>query len=450
MLLLAGILTVRKLWELPPAVTMCGAIVLTIFSGAWNRIGLGGLPFDRLLIVIVLLAFFLRAPGVSHLPRLQVRNVHLLLCLTIMYVLASALAAGTLTGEVGLLAIIDRVGIAPYLLFLVAPAVFAGRHDRDLLLATLVGLGAYLGLTAIFESLGPHSLVFPHYIAQADSELRGERAGGPFQSSVSEGSATFACAVAAVIAYTQWRGRRARYLAAAVVVVSIFACFLTLERGVWVAAVTATVMTALVTRTGRRLLVPGALTCALVVGCALLLSPSLATKTSNRVNREVSVWDRQNQTFAALRMIKAKPLLGFGWNRYTSDSIEYFRQASDYPMVGFTTPEQLEPLHDTYLSYLVELGLIGTALWLTSLVWGVGGAIFSRQVPALRPWKLGLMAIALFFLVVGFFDPYQAPFPVLLLWVWAGVAQGSAPVAVRARRAMTVADGPGPIAWISA
>ncbi len=65
-LVLAGVLVMRRLWELPPAVTMCAAIALTIFSGAWRQMGLGGLPFDRLLLVIVLLQFFLRAPGVAH------------------------------------------------------------------------------------------------------------------------------------------------------------------------------------------------------------------------------------------------------------------------------------------------------------------------------------------------------------------------------------------------
>lgn len=56
LLILAGVLVVRRLWELPPAFTMCAALALTIFSGAWKQIGLGGLPLDRLLIVLVLLS----------------------------------------------------------------------------------------------------------------------------------------------------------------------------------------------------------------------------------------------------------------------------------------------------------------------------------------------------------------------------------------------------------
>ncbi len=97
--------------------------------------------------------------------------------------------------------------------------------------------------------------------------------------------------------------------------------------------------------------------------------------------------------------------------------------------------EKTLPLHDTYLSYAVELGLVGTLLWLASLLWGVGGAILSRGPADLQRWKLGLLAIAVFFLVVAVFNPYQEPFSVLLLWVWAGVARGSPPLSAQVRRA---------------
>jgi putative inorganic carbon (hco3(-)) transporter len=445
-----GVLVLRKLWELPPAVTMCGGLALTIFSGAWHQIGLGGLPFDRLLILTVIMQICLRAPGTAHMPSLRVRNVHLLLALTIIYVIASAAIAGTLTTETGILTMIDRVGLSPYVLFLLAPSIFAGERERGWLVATLVGLGAYLGVTAIFESLGPHSLVFPHYIVRVDAELPGARAGGPFQSSVSEGFATFACSIAALIALSQWRQPRARYFAAGVAVVSIFGCFLTLERGVWIGAVAGTVIAALVTRRGRRWLLPGICGVAVLLGGALALSPSLSSKASTRVNEQLSVWNRQNQTSAGLRMVAARPLLGFGWNTYEEDSLEYFRQSPNYPLDGTSEPEKPLPLHDTYLSYAVELGMVGALLWLMSLLWGVGGAIFATGPPELRVWKLGMLALGIFFLVVGFVDPYQQSFSQLLLWVWAGVAYGSPSLVAQARAMTNRARASGQIAWTAA
>ncbi len=453
LLVAAGVLIIRWMWTLPPAVTMCGAIALTIFSGSWQQMGLGGLPFDRLLLVVVLLQFLLLAPGVAHSPRPQVRNVHLLMSLTLMYALGSAIASNTLTTQSGFLALVDLFGIAPYLAYLLAPAIFVGPRERNLLLATLTCVGAYLGITAIFESLGPHSLVFPHYIVRVDAELPGERAGGPFQSSLAEGFANFSCAVAAAIAYNVWDGRRRRILAACVAIICLFGAFVTLERGVWIAGVVGVIAMALATRTGRRWLIPGLLIGAIAIVGVLAASPELERKASTRANDQVSVWDRENQAYAGLRMLAARPLFGFGWERYRSDALEYFRE-SNIPMYGYTPgdaapDEKPLPLHDTYLAYAVEIGLVGTLLWLASMVWGVAGSILSAGPPELQPWKLGLIAVASFFVVVAVFNPYQEPFPVLLLWVWAGVARGGPALSTqvaRARLPMLTRGKPG---WLS-
>jgi O-antigen ligase len=427
-LLIVLVYLLHRLWELPPAVMMCVALVLTIFSGNWSSLGLPGFPFlpDRMLIVGVVLALALRAPGTSGRPAIKVRPVHLLLLLLAFYAMASAVAAGTLGTQSGMFALLDRLGIVPFVVFLLAPVIFSGPHERNMLLVTLVGLGAYLGITAVFESLGPHALVFPHYIVTSDAALGEARASGPFESSVTEGFANFACAVAAVMACSQWRGSHKRYLAAAVAVVCIFGCFLTLERGVWIAAVGGAVVAALCTRGGRRWVIPGALVCALVIGGALVLSPALAGKTASRASYQRSVWDRKNQTSAGLRMIESRPLFGFGWHRFEEDGLSYFRQPADYPMTGYSTPERPLVLHNLYLSTAVELGLVGAVLWLTALLWGVGGAIFSRGSADLRPWKLGLLAIGTFFVIIAFVNPQQQNFTELLLWAWAGVALGAA------------------------
>jgi O-antigen ligase len=429
LLIVAAVLALRRLWELPPAVTMCAAIVLTVLSGGWSQIGLAGLPLNRLLVAVALLQIFLRAPGIARMPRIPLRNVHLLIGLTLIYALASAAAAGTLTSKDGFLQLFDVFGVVPFLLFLVAPAVFAGRRERDLLLATLVGLGAYLGLTAIFESLGPQALVFPSYIRHFEAEtLSAVKASGPFQSPTAMGFACFACAVAALIALRQWRHGWRRYLALLVAAVCIFGCFLTLERGVWIATIVATVVAALATQRGRRLLAPGIAIAAVALIGVFALVPSLSQSASERATYQQSLWDRQNQTAAGLRMVQDKPLFGFGLDRYADESVDYFRQPADYPMTGYThgitigVPDPILPIHNTYLSHAVELGLLGALLWLASIVWAIGGAILTRGPASLRPWKLGLLAIAVFFLVVCVIDPHTAPFPMVLMLVWAGLA----------------------------
>jgi O-antigen ligase len=428
-LIALGVLAIRYLWEQPPAVTMCGAIALSIFSGAWSQVGLGNIPLNRLLAVLVICQCLLRSPGTVHMPRLQLRNVHLLMALTIVYALGSAAAAGTLTTEKGFLALWDTLGVMPYLMFLVAPAIFHYARERRMLLVTLMGLGTYLGVTAIFEVLGPHSLVFPHYIVESDAATPGVlRAGGPFQAAIAEGCATFVCAVAAVIAYGLWRGQRKRWLAAAAGLVSIAGCFLTLERGVWLAAALASIAAALATRAGRRWLLPGFAVAAIILGGALALSSTLSNSASERATDQRSVWDRENQIAAGTRMVKAKPLFGFGLNRFSSDSRDYFRQPFTFPQTGYVPgiaigePPAPQPLHSAYLAYAVELGLLGATLWLASLFWAIGEGVLARGPTEMRPWKLGLIAVATFVLVVIAVNPHEPPFAFVIVFTWAGVA----------------------------
>jgi O-antigen ligase len=430
-----GILVLRKLWQLPPAVSMCAAIALTVFSGGWAQMGLPGAPLNRLLVAFVILQILLRAPGAAEMPRIQIRNVHLLMGLTVLYALGSAAASGALGSKDGFLQLFDVFGLMPFLLFVIAPAVFAGQKERDLLLITLVGLGAYLGLTAIFESLGPHSLVFPSYIRAVDAQSFGAvKASGPFQSPTAMGSACFACAAAAAIALRQWQGHAGRLLAGFAALACIFGCFLTLERGVWIAAILATALSALATRSGRRWIAPGIVISLIALIGVFAISPALSHKASERATYRQSLWDRQNQTATGLRMVEAKPLFGFGLDRYRSESVDYFRQPATYPMSGYVhdivigVPDPILPLHNTYLSYAVELGLVGGLLWLASILWATGAAIFSPGPAALRPWKLGLLATSIFFLVVCIVDPHTAPFPMVLMFIWAGLATGAKPL----------------------
>jgi O-antigen ligase len=460
-------LVAATLWELPPAAMGCGAIVLSIFSGNWSQLGLPGFPFlpDRILLVGALIALALRSPGSADLPRVRVRALHLLLAVLVIYAFGSGLTDGAFASRNGVFDLLDRLGVIPFVMVLVAPVLFAGERERGWLLGTLVGLGAYLGLMAVFEVMGPHGLVFPHYIYAYDVGRGGSQAGGPFTSVVTEGFACYACAVAAVLAFFRWKSPGWRAFAAAVVLLALLGSFLSLERGVWIADVAGSVIAALAIPRARRLIIPSASLAAVAIGVALLFVPGLAGNTSSRVNDQLPVWDRMNQTNAALRMVAANPLFGVGWDNYQNKALPYFRQASTYPMTGYpasntpalastaggsstsssgstttagsgstTTGGSLGGLqgtvHNSYLSYAVDLGLIGLAMWLIAILWGVGGAVLRRDGPGdLSAWRVGLLALLVSFLTMSFFDPLSQNFTELVLWTWAGVACAVTPPA---------------------
>jgi putative inorganic carbon (HCO3(-)) transporter len=234
---------------------------------------------------------------------------------------------------------------------------------------------------------------------------------------VTNGFAMYVCAVACAVAWWRWYGRaNAQRIAVAVALLCVVGSFMSLERSVWLGAVVGTALAALTVGQARRYIpaVVGLLAVA-IVG-SLLLIPGFSQQVSQRANNQQTIWDRKNMNRAALNMIEARPLLGFGWNTFRAHSRDYFQQARDYPL-GRTADLNL---HSTMLTYAVELGLVGFAIWLFALIFGVGGALASRGPPDLRGWRAGMLAVAAAYVIVTNFVP-PSQFPSFALWLWAGV-----------------------------
>lgn len=390
-------------WRVDPAYTLSAALFLTPFAGHWPRLGVPGpLSPDRLLFAAAIVAIVLRAPPVADRPRFRIAGAHWLLALAVAYAIASALVAGTLFESGGFFKLVDAFGILPFLAFLVAPIAFRTPAQRRVLLGTLVALGAYLGATVLFDTLNLDALVFPKYILDAGYGIHAGRGRGPFVDAVANGLALYTCGVACVIAVATWRDGAMRAIAAAIGILCVVGAFLSLERSVWIGVVAATTVAMLAMPGMRRYFLPVVVAVAVAVAGSLAVIPGLSALVSERINDEGTVWDRKNLNRAAINMVEAKPLIGFGWDRFTTYSADYFEQAADYPLTAAGTIGRNTRfgVHNTPLTYAVDLGLIGVTLWLGGLVLGVGGALASRGPPDLLPWRVGLLAVALATLVV--------------------------------------------------
>jgi O-antigen ligase len=302
-------------------------------------------------------------------------------------------------------------------MFCLAPLVFGREKQRNFLLAVLVAVGAYIGLVNLFEGVGLRSLVVPSYINDASVGIHFGRARGPFVESVADGLSLFMCAVAAGVGLKVWRRRWIRAICVVVIVLAAVGILFTVTRAVWVATIAGTLAAMVVLPGGRRLILPVAVLSALGVALALALVPGLDTKVTTRLDDKSPIWDRFNTNDAAIRMVEARPIFGFGWQTFPKKGPDYLRQADTYPMTG----AGLE-VHDVFLSHAAELGLVGAGLWAVALLGAVVGAIVRRGPPTLVPWRVGLLAILVAFLAVAAFGPLSYPFPNLLLWTWAGIA----------------------------
>ena len=91
---------------------------------------------------------------------------------------------------------------------------------------------------------------------------------------------------------------------------------LTLERSVWIGVAVGTVVTLVAFARLRRFSLPVIVGGGAAVLLALVLIPGLSAKVQARASDQGPVWDRENLTVAALNMVSARPLLGFGWSRF--------------------------------------------------------------------------------------------------------------------------------------
>ena len=402
-----------------PAAVLTAGVVLTPFAGNWQQLGIPGiLAPDRILIATTIVMVMVRAATGRGEPLPRLRPVHYVLALAGLWAIGNALVAHTLTQRASLLKIVEAYGLFPFLIFYLAPVIYATERKRQMLLTALVVLGAYLGLTTLFEMAGPHALVWPRYIMDPNYGIHFGRGRGPFADAVANGFGLYVCALAACVAVARWRGG-ARVAACLVALLCFTGTLLTLERSVWTGAAVATVVTLVAFARLRPIALPVIVSGTVAVVLALLLVPGLSAKVQSRASQQEPVWDRQNLTVAALNMISARPLLGFGWDRFQSDSGPYFRQSLNYPLTATNID-----IHNYFLSYAVELGLIGLLLWLTGLLMGAFGALATRGPPELEPWRMAFLALAVCFLLVANSVP-PTVFQNESFWLWAGVLWGA-------------------------
>jgi O-antigen ligase len=395
---------------------LSAAIAAEVFSGNWGYFGVPA-ALDRVLLVLGLGALVWGGVRVVTDRVLRFRPLHLLLLVTALYATMSSLAAHTLGEKDAQFALLDRLGLVPFVLFVLAPLVFGRRRQRNILLGVLVGVGVYLGVIVVLEGVGLEHLTFPSYISDPTLGLHFGRARGPFLESAADGLSLYMCAVAAAVGLRTWRSPGARIVCTAVMLVCGFGVLFTLTRAVWIGAGLGTVVALAASRRTRPLVLPTIVVGTVVVVAALLLIPGLSSKAETRVQDNGAVWDRYNTNHAAVRMVETRPLFGFGWDTFGTQGPDYMWQSGAYP---FTTNAGTL-VHNVFLSHAAELGLVGALLWTGSLLAAVGGAIFRRGPAELAPWRQGMLAIFVTFLVVANLGPLGYAFPNVVLWTWAGV-----------------------------
>lgn len=225
-------------------------------------------------------------------------------------------------------------------------------------------MGAYLSCTAVFEVAKLWSLVFPKFIADPALGIHFGRARGPMLQSVRLGICLLACLLISLI-YTVWLNPnyKSRWLLSLITVpILLLAIVLTYTRSIWMGAIAVMVLLVLLCFDGvvrRRLVMGGA-----VVGIlgALIAGPNLIAfkREYSAAETRESTYMRAAFAYVSLEMIKQRPIAGFGFNQFNVANLEFLSDRS--------TDIRLESIrgyvhHNSFLSLLVDLGMVGFSLF---------------------------------------------------------------------------------------
>jgi O-antigen ligase len=255
--------------------------------------------------------------------------------------------------------------IFPAVLYFVARQSALSESRIVMLHGFLAVFGVYLGLTGIAEMTGQWSLVFPSYIADPKIGLHFGRARGPMVQSVSYGLYLGICAVAMLL-WVQRQGARGRLIGLLLVPLPLAAAALTLTRSVWLGTGLALLLYAAIVlkNRARKFVLFSAVAAASIVVFAKFDNLTAFEREGTAADTRSSAESRASFAYVSWRMFQDRPLFGFGFGQFPEAKLPY--------LADRTTSLNLElirPLahHNTYLSLLVELGLVGLVLFLVIL-----------------------------------------------------------------------------------
>lgn len=331
--------------------------------------------------------------------------------------------------------------VSLFLFFLLMPAgsYVIGRfmrfEERDyrVLYFGAIGFGIYLALTAIAESRGLTAFVFPRYISDpSHAEFLG-RGRGPFLNPVANGIVQTTCLMVGLSRWTVAQ-RRGRVLLAIYTMIMLAGCYSTLTRTVWMGTAFAISMFVLVNLPPQRRIV---FVAGMVLCGGLFLGGAWDQIKSFKRDKNVSVEEMEQSAqlrpllaAVALRMAQHHPFVGHGFGQYRLHAVDYHFGGQPAPWEDGTEPTQMVlpyVQHNVFLSVLVDLGLIGLAIFLAMLAQWSWQAWRVWRNASLPSWQrsCGLVSLTVIssYLINGMFhDVMIVPMANMFLFTIVGVS----------------------------
>lgn len=303
-----------------------------------------------------------------------------------------------------------------------------GRHAFDraavvrALLWTILILAAYSAAMSIMQFTGPTELVWPRYIVE--DTVWPDRASGVFrQPNVNGWLLALGLAIAMLLLSRRSEPTWRRWFAFVVAIACGCGIYLTHTRVAWLSGVVVLIIGALIARGYRK----GFIVAICLVASVVAVKWSAFASTDRKaggVGSVGEVQDRLNVNQTAFWAFVRKPVAGWGIGRFQPVNTYHHQQwAPDVPWIrGYGAAA-----HETELGILVEVGVIGFALYVCMLVlvirrlWTAYRTLPDHDLCGKPLAVTAIMAIATLICTGSAVDLRLFDFPMLPIFLLAGI-----------------------------
>ncbi len=210
--------------------------------------------------------------------------------------------------------------------------------------------------------IGLLSWIAPQVLPQTWQYLIGERTTGSLKEPDLYAFVLTFSAILVIHAAVNQKSGLVRFILFLTTGICAFFAFLSLERAAWLGGILVTIgLVFLYPKTMLRLLIIGAMIIAILGTGILSMHFALSIE---RLTESNPVYDRLVVFDAMFQMIKMKPILGWGYETLDQNIGQFYRRVGEATIVNRHLTS-----HNTYLTVLTELGLVGFFLYLFPVVW---------------------------------------------------------------------------------
>lgn len=416
--------------------------IVALFKGATGGAKLTYLPdifADRMILVLIAVIFTVEML-MKKIRVLSFSAAEVAMIGFSIYVIFSMIISGTISEQgqgVSPGKFLTAYGF-PFAIFFISKNIANDENKIKKIFFLFVFIGLYLGITAIIEYFQWRQLLFPRYLWRA----RPGRAGGPFLHPAVNGIVMGMLLLVPIFLFLHENKRWKKYLYVITAICLLAGILFTFTRSAWVSSLTAIFTVPIFMPRVRKLLFVSFLMIGILslsfsyfydIKIRQLKEKEFITKNAtlierivNRFTAEETIEGREDLYKFAFKMFLNKPFLGHGYGGFQQAKKGYGATM----LISNQFAATRAGIHNTLLSLLVDLGLIGLSFYLFIVIYIVN---ICRKLYIKLPRETFLgkdlivacIGIFIVYLIsIQFFDVRFVLFPNALFFCIAGITVG--------------------------